>query len=172
VFASARESLRDYLSELPQAELERERRRLEYVAGSREYLIQLMKYMPFGGEEGEVLQLQDGRKIRGSIPFCNELQLAIRPVGAATEDLQKVSWSGFPFEQYVAFFDYYLEVRSSLAGNRRDAGEDALRLALLCDWYGRRECALVYAQKAVAFDPVMAGRLQHLFPGCVSPAQP
>jgi hypothetical protein len=84
-----------------------------------------------------------------------------------------VPWREVAFEQVVSFLDFYVRLRldqgrmgdgTQDSNRQREAGEDCLRLAVLCDWYERGTLAARYARQAVDVDPQGAARVKRLLP--------
>lgn len=175
-FEACRDDLKAYLRDLPVGELEVERERLGLVSGSRDYLVSLMRHLPFAdGRSTEVL-LFDGTSISGAIPYSNEKGIAIRPQENG-QDLTIRSWDELDFRQFIAFFDFYIQIREKRGEGNGTGGlsqeqksaiaEDCLRLALLCDWYGLQREAGTYAERVLAFDPSQETRIRRLLPECL-----
>jgi|GEM_PF-1232619 len=170
-FLGAAEELGAYLKALPAEARSDERERIELVGDVRKYLVRLMKYVPFAEGKDVDVRLRSGRVVRAAVPYCNETQVAIRPTGETA--LHMVPWRDLAFEQFVAFLEFYLRLRldqGQTAGGSRnpaqqqEAGEDCLRLAVLCDWYGREPLAARYGRQAVGIDPKQADRARRLLP--------
>jgi eukaryotic-like serine/threonine-protein kinase len=171
-FLAAKLELTRYLRALPPEVLAAERERIGLIGDTRGYLVRLMKYLPYlHGKESDV-RLHSGAPLRGAVPYCNDSHVAVRVRG--DNALHLVPWRDLAIEQVVAFVDFYIQVRldqgqatTGTGGDawRREVAEDCLRVAVLCDWYGRPQQALRYARQAVATDPAGASRVKHLFPG-------
>jgi len=171
-FAAVAPELAAHLKALPSAARADERERIERISGAREYLVRLMKYVPFAEGKDAEIRLAGGALLRGAVPYCNETQVAIRPAGESA--LRMVSWRDLAFEQFITFLDFYLRMRldqGQTAGGARnpaqqqDAAEDCLRLAVLCDWYGRQPLAARYGRQAVELDARVAAQARRLLPG-------
>lgn len=170
-FLGARQELVRYLRELPPELLAGERERLDLIGDTRDYLVTLMKYVPYlGGKESDIV-LRSARPLRGTVPYGNESQVAIRVQGVTA--LRLVPWSDLAIEQVIAFLDFYIRLRAEQGQSgegpkseelRRDVAEDCLRAAVLCDWYERPEEARRYARQAVDTDPAGEARARRLLP--------
>ena len=164
--------LQEHLDGLPPEVRPAEKERILLLSQTRDYLVSLMKYLPYG--EGVVqVRLRDGSVLRGSIPYCTKGELTVRldgPKGGS----RKLTWGELAFEQHIAFFDYYMEMRANQGGNsvagtlpganQKEAAEDCIRIALLGDWYGIDSVAHAYAALAQEKDPGCAARLHRLVP--------
>jgi hypothetical protein len=168
-FLAAKDDLAAYLKGLAAADLTAERERIELIGDTRAYLVRLMKYVPFADGQDTGIRLRSGRVVRGAVPYCNETQVAVRPEGQ--EALHLVPWRDVAFEQIVGFLDFYLRLRleqgQSATGARdptlqREVGEDCLRIAVLCDWYGQGTLAARYARQAVELSPKGGERVRRL----------
>jgi serine/threonine-protein kinase len=170
-FVGASADLARYLRDLPADVLAGERERLDLIGDTRDYLVRLMKYVPYMDSNDSDIRLRTGPPLRGNIPYCNDRQVAVRVRGDNV--LHLVPWRDLAIEQVVAFLDYYTRVRSDQgpaadgSGNgllRAEVAADCLRTAVLCDWYGRPEDARRYARLAVDADPAAAARVRRLLP--------
>ena len=180
-FAAAAGDIRQYLAQVPPAKQEVEQERVHHISQCRDYLIRLMKYQPYDSAEGMSVKLSDGTILRGSVPYCSEEQLAVRLLPPRT-GLEQVDWADLAFEQYVAFFDFYIAARLARGAASADnsgktnlekaAAEDCLRLALLCDWYGASAQARRYAELAQNYDTSAGAAVARFLPDCRIAALP
>lgn len=176
-FFGVKEELRAYLQAVPLGLREVERERIEHLSSCRGYLIQLMKYLPYG-QGGARIRLRDGSELSGGIPFCSDRELMVR-LNQPGAPLRKLRWDDLAFEQYAAFYDYYLRTRvtqgehaaekASSNEHLREAGDDSFRLALLCEWYGRLGPASKYADLACEYSPSMRATVDRFLPGLARP---
>ena len=148
-----------------------EREKLRHLSQSKTYLISLMKYLPYQAEP-PLVRLADGSVLKGTIPYCNEKEVSVRLAGPG-KGLKTLRWSELDFKQFVAFFDFYMQKRlnqgtGTTTGHsskyRQEAGEDCMRLALLCDWYGYPDLAQEYANLAREHAPSCGQQLSRLLP--------
>ena len=159
-FIAVKEQLLGYLARVPDDARDMEKTRIRQVSVCRPYLIRLMKYVPFASE-GAVIRLRSGRNLRGTVPYCNENEIVVRP--QSSTELVRLRWSELPIPQYAAFLDYYINIRLTQEGTagdgsspeQRDAevAADCYRVALLCDWYGEDELARTYAERTKQYAP-------------------
>jgi serine/threonine-protein kinase len=170
-FMAAKVELARYLHELPSELLVDERARIDLIGDTRNYLVRLMKYVPFMESKESDIRLRSGPPLRGAVPYCNDSQVAIRVRGESA--LRMVPWRDLAIEQVIAFLDFYIRVRldqGQIAGGaknsalRREVADDCLRTAVLCDWYGRTQEASRYARQASEGDPDNAARVKRLLP--------
>jgi len=177
-FFAVKAQLQEYVKQAPADLREGERERIREISPSRTYLIKLMKYVPYDVESGGVM-LRNGIVLEGSVPLCNENELIVR-MRDEKANSEKLKWDEIAFEQYVAFFEFYINMRlkqgmktgsgASGAESRKEASADCVRLAVLCDWYGRPSLAEKYAGLARGYNPACQARLELLLPGCDTPA--
>jgi len=156
--------LRGYLSGLPADVRDAEAGRIELVGSCREYLLELMKRFTYEGEVEDGVRLRDGRVLHGSIAYCTESFFGIRLPDVG---LKKVQWEDIAIDQYVAFLDYYMRMRlergaqmhvgKAASSYRREAADDCVRLAALCDWYDFPEKARHYRELARTYASGSAG---------------
>jgi hypothetical protein len=171
---AVRDQLKDYLAALPPEERRLERERIGLISDSRKYLLQLMRYMPFEPAPGHPIRLRDGRTLQGSVPYCNDKEIAVRLRGRRSK-LRRLSWDELAFSQFVDFFEFYIQTRCDQGGKggsaaltpeqKREIGDDCIRLALLCDWYGDQAGRDRNARRALRFVPEKRALLKRLLPG-------
>ena len=159
-FEGHSDRLREYVRTLPEEYRRREAERVEQLVPFKDYLIRLMKYLPYDAPHGVLLR--NGDKVAGSVPFANEQQLVVRL--AASGQLEKVGWDQIAVRQICRFMEFYIQKRvdmkSSVPASSKQAkpvgkqtGMDYLRLALICDWYGLERQAAAYSRIAVERNP-------------------
>ena len=164
-FGSVKTELDAYLAGIPPAARQTECERIRYLELSRSYLVQLMGSLPFA-DSGPGIKLGSGAVLEGSVAHCDDREIIVR-LAAPTTGLKRLAWSELAFEQYVAFFDFYLSARLEQS-SPAIAGEDGFRLALLCDWYGRSDLATAYAARALQYDAALKQRVSRFFPDAPS----
>lgn len=162
-------ALRAYVRQVPEAQRTLERERIRELSTLRKYLLQLMKFVPYDDEKRGVV-LRDGTVLKGTT-MGNDREVVIRQRSKS----RKLTWEELAPQQYVNFFEFYINMRlshadptaaeGSTAQNRKDAGGDAYRVALLCDWYGRGADAVRFARSAANWDPALRPRLADMLPG-------
>ena len=168
-FFRVKQKLRDYLKTLPEKDQAQEKERIKEVSVLRDYLVKLMKFVPYDDEEKGVA-LRSGKILKGSV-LANENELAVRP---KTGQFSKLKWGDLTFDQYLIFFDFYIDLRlnradpstrkGGLAQRRREVGADCFRLALLADWYGKPEKAADYLRQSLEYDPASREKVNRFFP--------
>lgn len=182
-FFKVRTALEEHLRKVPVDERQVEAERIREISTLRPSLLRYLKF-PYDGSKRGVL-LRSGRRLSGTV-MGNDHELVVRPKSGRFHQLK---WSDLAFEQYLAFIEFYVEVRLERsnpeetaaaaaavekvvgapvegAGPTREqaAAYDLFRLALLCDWYARPVPSLTYARKAVELDPSLEARLSRLLP--------
>jgi serine/threonine-protein kinase len=189
-FFKIKPALEEYLRQVPQEMRVLEAERIREISSLRPTLLQYLKF-PYDGSRRGVL-LRGGRRLTGTV-LGNDRELVVRP---QTGKYRRLRWDELAFQQYVAFFDFYIEARLE-RGNPEDeaaaavekvvgsspaaapgasrqaaAGYDCFRVALLCDWYGEAALASTYARRAVDLDAALDYRLGRLLPGVVAGRAP
>ncbi len=171
-FSRVRTALARHLARQSPEARRMEEERLEILKGCRSYLVQLMKYLPY---EAPVtgIELRGGRRLKGSVPLCNDSGIAVKGPGVGG-GLRQVGWGELSFDQIVDFFSYYIKIRLArelpkVPGNgdadpRKAAAQDCFRLALLCDWYGKTAMARHWAARAADLAPGLAPRIRRYVP--------
>lgn len=165
-FFAVKQALTDYLKTVPEKEQAAEKERIRFISTLRDFLIKMLK-APYDGE----IKLK-GRSMKGTV-LCNENELDIKPRGS--RKFKRIKWDDVPIEQYIVFFDYNIQMRLKMedaqlkgkAGEiqrKKEAGDVAFTLALLCDWYNEDVAAKKYAVMTVEYNPALASRVQELLP--------
>jgi hypothetical protein len=79
----------------------------------------------------------------------------------------RLTWKDISLEQFVKFMLFYIKTRrdaiSTGAVSRsemKEVGDDYLKLATLCDWYGNYRQATDYAKEAVKYNPETEKKLR------------
>ena len=158
-FALVQDDLNRYLRAQPAERRRLERERITRLSKSRNYLQSLMRYLPYRGENG--IKLASGQIIEGNITTFGNDTLTVATEGAASP--VEIEWSQIAVDQYLAFFEFYIDQRlGQTASNRtakqeQDGARDYLLLALLADWYGDTPRAKIYAEAASRLDPRLRG---------------
>ncbi len=164
-FIAAADALRNYLRQQPAATLAVEKARLIKMAEARPRLIMLMRRLPYEGE----VSLRNGRILRGAIPICTEESITVKPERSRSRS-HVVKWTEISFQQYMRFFEYYIEWRlgagalqQTVRGKAQtEAGQDYFLMALLCDWYGYTDQARRYARAAVKQAPALRSEVEQM----------
>ena len=170
-FHAVAEELRAYVNKQPEELQEIEKDRIRKLSSIRSYLQSVMHYIPFESEDGYI-ELASGRRIRGSIPFCNDRGLTIR-LDRRQAKLRTVEWKDVDIKQYQELLEFYAKKRLTASGGpngleikitpRKDAANDYLLAALLSEWYGRPDDAAGYAKQAVHYDPELNLTVKRFF---------
>jgi serine/threonine-protein kinase len=159
-FAAVEQELREYLRQQPDDMRELERERIYLLNTVRPHLFNVMQRVPY---RGTPIKLKNGSSIAGTIPLCNEKSLTVKRARGGRVFVQ---WSDLAFEQYLAFFDFYISHRLNFSDTglqqhqqgdpHKDAAKDAFLAALLADWYGRPAAARRFKQMAEKFNGEIA----------------
>ncbi len=170
-FYTIKEQLVAYVQRQPEELQEIEKDRIRRLSSIRGYLQSVMHYIPFESEDGYI-ELSSGRKIRGSIPLCNDRGLTIR-LDRRRAKLRTVEWKDIGIEQYQEFLEFYARQRLTASGGtdsleikitpRKDAAHDYLLVALLSEWYGHVDDAAEYAKQAIKYDPELKKTVKRFF---------
>ncbi|MEA2011860.1 MAG: serine/threonine-protein kinase [Verrucomicrobiota bacterium] len=154
-FDSVTSKLKQYVKTQHPKMYDMEEFRIKEIRKCKKYLIKMMSYIPFRDING--IKINNGLKTlkNASIEKCNKQKFLI-----ITGKLKKtidVEWKNIPFEQYVKFFEFYINKRRNLydkrqKGSKTDIANDCFRLALLCDWYKDKNNALKYGVLAKKYD--------------------
>lgn len=176
-FVAQKNDLQKYLDGLPVELREVEKERILVLSQARDYLVSLMKYVPYS-ENPPRVRLRDGTALDATVPYCNKEEITVR-LTSAGGGLQKLKWGNLAFEQYVRFFEFYMTTRldqGAGSGNektaeagKKEAAEDCFRLALLCDWYGKDPSARRYVGLAVSDDPGLRAKASKFLPDLLEP---
>jgi len=141
-FAITDELVAPYIAELPDKDKQQEQKRIQLLRGTKAKLCKMLLIKPYKGS----LKLKDGDAVQGTI-MANAKGLMIRPKSGKPK---RVLWSDVPLDQLVKLLAFY--AKKSESSNNKKAAEAYLRIAVLCDWYGRYQNAVTAANKAVALD--------------------
>jgi serine/threonine protein kinase len=170
-FYAVKEQLLAYVQKQPEELQEIEKDRIRRLSSIRNYLQSAMHYIPFESEDGYI-ELSSGRKIRGSIPLCNDRGLTIR-LDRRRAKLRTVEWKDIRIEQYQEFLEFYARQRLTASGGpgsleikitpRKDAANDYFLAALLSEWYGHPDDAAEYAKQAIKYDPDLQATIKRFF---------
>lgn len=183
-FFRVKRDLQAYLDKVPPAARPGEKEKIRQLSQLRPYLIVLLKTPYDDPEQG--IRLRNGTVLKGSL-IANENEVVVRPKHGRFRELK---WSELAFEQYPAFFEFYIRQRLEHAnpvadgkndaatgrpadpGKRVEISQDYFRLALLCEWYGKTDEARRYAGKALNLDPGLRGGFDALLPGILAAPSP
>ena len=153
------DAVQKYLLLIPESSRLVEKERLARIIGIREYLFSLLR-MPCRPEKSRGLRLRDGSFIKGYVAMGAESSgLAIRPLDGERQSLQVTSirLEELEWSEIWRMLDFYGQERKAM-GQRgvqtnREIFEHYLNSALVCEWYGYRKEAVVFARKAMAAKP-------------------
>jgi hypothetical protein len=152
--------LNKYLKSLPGNLRTPEQRRSEMVFSVKEHLCGLMRRIPF---KGDSITLKNGKVLKGQI-MANSRGLQVK---TSEGKRMRLTWKDISLEQFVKFMLFYIKTRrdaiSTGAVSRsemKEVGDDYLKLATLCDWYGNYRQATDYAKEAVKYNPETEKKLR------------
>jgi hypothetical protein len=144
-----------YIESLPENLQKLEKARFNTVASIKTYIVRVLERSPFpNGIKTK------RRNIRGTITMANENYLVYKK-STKSRKTQRLYWKEVSPEQYSDMMEYYAKRRSNVTGAggktqaqfKKDAANDYLGAAILCDWFGNYESALKYAKAAVKHNP-------------------
>ncbi|MDD4097577.1 MAG: hypothetical protein PHC30_02280 [Lentisphaeria bacterium] len=167
-FAREPEANRSYLLGVPEALRERERERLRILGGSVEYLLRMMRFVGYDRGDGATIEMRDGTRIQGAIPFASEKGFILRRRGDLRRGSDLVTLGDLSQNQVWDIFAFYAEKRAEMQSGRKLSSRDReeifqeyLRLALLCDWYGDTAKSREFARAARQVSPGQAEQLAY-----------
>jgi hypothetical protein len=164
-FAKVRAALDEYLAHQPPERVDLEQQRVKLVSDARPHLMQLLNRTAYD-DPARGVRLRSGVRLMGKVAWCAERGVTVQ----TSLSKREVRWQDLHPGQLDAFFLYYVRKRLTYAGTlaggvaqdpgtlkaapvKEDAAKDLLLLAILCDWYGRKEDAGRYARMALEYDP-------------------
>lgn len=157
-FSKVELAVKNHIKKLPAELRKKEMTRYGTVSSLREHVATLLGKANY---EGQILELDDGRKLRGKIMGnINGLSVIDRDTGR----IKKVKWEEISQDQFFKFMQYYIDERLGIqaAGGAGDAKKDEILksaacecvyLAVLADWYGRPKKTIEYVHKAMKIEP-------------------
>ncbi len=123
-FYKARKEVVEYVNNLPADIREHERDRIRKLSLIRPHLQKIMRYIPFSPEDGYI-ELANGRRVRGNIPFCNDNELTVS-LNRRSTSFRSVKWNELSIGQYAEMLIFYAEQRLTADKESLSAGLDAL----------------------------------------------
>jgi eukaryotic-like serine/threonine-protein kinase len=162
-FASSRPKPRDYtfldsaiqayLSKLPKQYVQSETNRADQFTPLKDHLCGMMLHMPYGNTS---IKRRRGRPVVGSL-MANRNYISVK---LRSGKRVRVMWRDVHFDQFTKFLNHYARLRGEAdAGEtvdkskqKREAAWGYLRIAILCDWYGKYKDAVRFTRKAVSVD--------------------
>ena len=147
-------AIQSYLNRLPKKYQSIEAERVNQISPLKGHLCSMMLHMSYGKT---TIKRRRGRSVTGTI-MANKKYLSVRNNKSKRV---RVMWQDVHFDQFVTFLNHYVGLRGnsdagttvSKSKQRREAAWGYLRIAILCDWYGKYKDAVKYTLRAVAKDP-------------------
>lgn len=145
--------IQSYLFKLPKQYQQAETDRANQITPLKLHLISTMLRTSYGSTS---IKRRNGRPVIGNF-MANPKYLSVK-LRSGTR--VRVMWKDLHFDQMVKFLAHYAKIRTeadpggevSKLKQRREAAWEYLRIAILCDWYGKYSDAVRYTRKAVSVD--------------------
>lgn len=142
-----------YLGKLPAKYRQGETDRANQITPVKAHLISTMIRTSYGST---TIKRRNGRPVTGTF-MANPKYISVKMRSGTRV---RVMWKDIHFDQMVKFLAHYAKIRAdaepgggvSRLKQRREAAWEYLRIAILCDWYGKYSDAVRYTRKAVAVD--------------------
>ena len=177
-FMAEPEANRQYLAQIPEDLREREKERLRILGGSMDYLLKMMRFVGYDRGDEAQIEMRDGSRLRGVIPYASEKGFILRRRGEASNGSELLPIHAFSQAQIWDIFAFYAEKRAEMASgkklpvrDREEIFDEYLRLALLCDWYNDEAKAQEYVRAALDTMPSQRERLAFFFPDLKEPSE-
>jgi hypothetical protein len=144
-----------YIASLPENLKNLENTRLSTITNIKHYLVKVLERSPY--PKGIKTKK---RTIRGTITMANKNYLVYKK-STRSKKSSRVFWKDLTFEQYADMMEFYAMRRSRITGAggksraeiKKDAANDFLGAAILCEWFGDYKKALHYAKEAIKYNP-------------------
>jgi len=152
-FTFSDSAIKAYLTQLPKKHTNLEANRADNITPLKDHLCGMMLHMPYGNTS---IKRRRGRPISGSI-MANRNYISIK---LRSGKRMRIMWHDIHFDQFTKFLDHYARLRGEAdAGEtvdkskqKRETAWGYLRIAILCDWYGKYKSAVRFTKKAVSID--------------------
>ena len=126
--------------------------RYKNISGIIVYLVRMLERNQYP----KGLKLKRG-KVSGTVYMANENVVVIRKGKKKTASYK---WEELHIDQFVNFLTYYANVKSQMQGGgeitqeqaKKNAAQDYLLAAILCDWYGKYSTSLKLGEKVLSLD--------------------
>lgn len=142
-FAFSDEVLEQYFSSLSGDVKQKEIERGEYIKPLKSTICKMMLRKPYKGS----LVLKSGKRISG-IMMGNTKGLIIRPPGGKP---LRIKWDQLHIDQFLKILAFF--AKQEVENDSAKGGIAYLRIAVLCDWYGRNKHVVTFANRAIDADP-------------------
>jgi hypothetical protein len=91
--------------------------------------------------------LKSGKRISGTM-MGNSKGLMIRPQGGKP---MRIKWDQLHIDQFLKVLAFY--AKQEVENDTQKGGMAYLKIAVVCDWYGRNKHSVTFANKAILADP-------------------
>lgn len=154
-----------YLVSLPVKLQAAEKLRYQTVKGIKHYLTRVLERSPFP----KGIYLKGKGKKNGVIYMANLNGLRFKK-STKSKKGKTYKWNQLAFAQYPACLSFYAKRRLGISAVgrtskkkiKRDAANDYLALAIVCDWFGEYKKSLKYAKIAVKTYPKLKNSVSRL----------
>ena len=154
-----------YLNQLPSEYVEIETERLEQISNLKTHLVQMMLHLPYGKT---TIKKKNGKVVQGKI-MTGPKYISVKKANGKRE---RIFWKDIHIDQFINFLEHYALFRKNaqLSGEitrkatsrkRNETAWEYLRIAILCDWYGKYKDAVRYTRKAISIDPKIKKDAMH-----------
>jgi len=159
------DKFKKYLLSLPEKLQKAEKLRYQTVKGIKHYLTRVLERSPFP----KGIYLKGKGKKNGVIYMANENGLRFKK-STKSKKGKTYKWDQLAFAQYPACLSFYAKRRLGISAVgrtskkkiKRDAANDYLALAIVCDWFGDYKKSLKYAKIAVKTYPKFKNSVSRL----------
>jgi serine/threonine protein kinase/DNA-directed RNA polymerase subunit RPC12/RpoP len=156
-FIFSNKEIQKYLNKLPEKHQQIETARLEQIMNLRNHLVQIMLHLPYGKTS---IKKKNGKIVKGKM-MVGPKYISVKKANGKRE---RIYWKEVSIDQFIDFLEHYALFRKNaqLSGTitrkatskkRNETAWEYLRIAILCDWYGKYNDTIRFARKAIAIDP-------------------
>jgi len=144
-----------YIKSLPEKLRKREESRFTTVSTIKTYIIRVLERSPYPNG----VQTRS-RKMRGTITMANQNYLVYK-TSTRSKKSKRVYWKDLKYIQYADMMEFYANRRTKISGAggqsqsemKKDAANEFLGAAILCDWFGDYKKALELGKEAIKSNP-------------------
>ena len=146
---------------------DQEASRIKVLKSIKPYLEKLLTYARYQGK----LYVKGRSPIDGEVVGVSVRNLTIKPQD--NDATLPLSWNRFENQQFVAFFEYYINMREEQLDDatddlktqiNKDLASDYFRLAVMSDWYGMPDQLHTYMKRCIELDPALRPQVEALLP--------
>jgi serine/threonine protein kinase len=156
-FIFSEKKIKKYLNSLPHESIDIETKRLEQLMPLKDHLTQMMLHLPYGKNS---IKKKNGKIVKGHI-MAGPKFVSVKKSNGKRE---RIYWKDIHIDQFIDFLKHYALfrknaqlsgtiTRKATAKKRMETAWEYLRIALLCDWYGQYDKAIILTRKAISIDP-------------------